>query len=251
MFPESELSADIRRKPCMSSFNALRKHLENIIHYQLVNHSIKVLRIALGGIFLFFGALKFFPGVSPAEGLVQATIHILSFGLVPDRVGVIAVAILECSIGASLLFGRYLHGAILLLTLQLIGVLSPLVLLPGRLFSGPYDAPTLEGQYVIKDIILVGVAMVIAAGTFKGGRLVREHLPPTTRVTDASALDGEQKLSLILEAATDTDAIVTACEQHDISEAEFYSWRETARAGAICHLNQEHADRVADTVAVH
>jgi uncharacterized membrane protein YkgB len=49
------------------------------------------------------------------------------------------------------------------------------VLLPGRLFSGPHDAPTLEGRYVLKDIILVAAGMAIAAGTFRGGRLVRDE----------------------------------------------------------------------------
>jgi len=65
-----------------------------------------------------------------------------------------------------------------LLAVQLIGILAPVVLLTGRLFSGPHHAPTLEGQYVLKDIILVAAGMVIAAGTFRGGRLVRDEPPP-------------------------------------------------------------------------
>jgi uncharacterized membrane protein YkgB len=36
------------------------------------------------------------------------------------------------------------------------------VLLPERLFSGPYHAPTLEGQYVLKDVILLTATLVIA-----------------------------------------------------------------------------------------
>ncbi len=39
------------------------------------------------------------------------------------------------------------------------------MLLSGRLFDGPHGAPTLEGQYVLKDIVLVGAALVIAAAT--------------------------------------------------------------------------------------
>ena len=58
----------------------------------------------------------------------------------------------------------------LLLGVQLIGILSPLVLLTARLFDGPHGAPTLEGQYVLKDVILVAAALVIAA-TVGGGRL--------------------------------------------------------------------------------
>ncbi|MGI8730009.1 MAG: hypothetical protein ACR2LK_08495, partial [Solirubrobacteraceae bacterium] len=46
---------------------------------------------------------------------------------------------------------------------QMIGVLAPLALFTGRLFAGPYNAPTLEGQYVIKDIILVAAGFVVAS----------------------------------------------------------------------------------------
>jgi len=65
--------------------------------------------------------------------------------------------------------------AVWLLAAQLIGVLATLVLLTGRLFSGPHHAPTLERQYVLKDIILVAAGMVIAAGTFRGGHMVRDE----------------------------------------------------------------------------
>lgn len=55
--------------------------------------------------------------------------------------------------------------------MQLLGALSPLLLLAGEMLSGPHRAPSLEGQYVIKDVVLVGAGMVIAA-TVRGGRLV-------------------------------------------------------------------------------
>jgi uncharacterized membrane protein YkgB len=63
-----------------------------------------------------------------------------------------------------------MRAAVYLLAIQLIGILSPLVLLPGRMFHGPHGAPTLEGQYVLKDIIIVGAALVLAS-TIGGGRL--------------------------------------------------------------------------------
>jgi hypothetical protein len=62
------------------------------------------------------------------------------------------------------------------LAVEFIGIISPLFLLPARLFAGPHHAPTLEGQYVLKDIILVAAALDIAAGSFRGGRLVRGDL---------------------------------------------------------------------------
>ncbi|MGH2587381.1 MAG: hypothetical protein ACRDJE_20895, partial [Dehalococcoidia bacterium] len=63
--------------------------------------------------------------------------------------------------------------AIALLALQMVGTFLPLVFLPGVTFQPggvPY-APTLEGQYIIKNLVLIGGALVIGA-TVRGGRLV-------------------------------------------------------------------------------
>jgi uncharacterized membrane protein YphA (DoxX/SURF4 family) len=136
----------------------------------LVAHSIAILRVSLGAVFFAFGLLKFFPGVSPAQDLVERTTHMLTLGLVPGPVALVLVATLECVIGLCLLSGAAMRPAIYLLVVQLVGILSPLVLLPGRLFAGPHGAPTLEGQYVLKDIILVGATLVLAA-TIRGGGL--------------------------------------------------------------------------------
>jgi uncharacterized membrane protein YkgB len=149
--------------------------VERIVHGALVRHSITALRVTVGAVFLGFGFLKFFPGVSPAQDLAVRTIHALTFGLVPWRVGIVAIATLECFIGICLLANRWMRVAVWVLAGELVGVLAPLVLLTGRLFSGPYDAPTLEGQYVLKDVILVAAGMAIAAGTFRGGHLVRDR----------------------------------------------------------------------------
>jgi len=156
-------------------------HLENQIHHQLVLHSISGLRIMLGIVFLGFGILKYFPGVSPAQGLTEATTDILFVGLVPGDVAIVMIASLECFIGLCLLAGRWMRLAIWLLAIQFVGILAPLVVLPGRLFSGPHHAPTLEGQYVLKDVILVAAGLVIAAGTFRGGQMVREDSDPGER----------------------------------------------------------------------
>jgi uncharacterized membrane protein YphA (DoxX/SURF4 family) len=213
-------------------------HLENILHHQFVAHSIAVLRVAVGAVFLGFGFLKYFPGVSPAQSLTEATTHILFLGLVPGRVAMIGIATLECFIGASLIAGRPMRLAMWLLACEFVGILSPLVLLTGRLFAGPHHAPTLEGQYVLKDVILVGAAMVIAAATFRGGRLVRGDLPPSSAIRPHEALDGEQKLRLLLEGASDQNLILELCEREGISESEFHRWRETARAGAAHALDE-------------
>lgn len=147
---------------------------ESSAHRWLMRYSISVLRISLGAVLLGFGVLKYFPGVSPAEDLARATTHLLSFGLVPavvpSGVAIVLLATLECTIGVLLLSGRWLRLAICLLVVQLAGILSPVVLLPGRIFAGPHHMPTLEGQYVLKNVILLAAAMVIAA-TIRGAAL--------------------------------------------------------------------------------
>lgn len=163
--------------PSAASIAAARtrlRALEAVSHRWLVAHSVAILRVSVGAVFLGFGLLKFFPGVSPAQGLVEATTDILTFGIVPGAVALVAVATLESVIGLCLITGRGLRGAVYLLVVQLAGILSPIVLLPGRLFSGAGIAPTLEGQYVLKDIIIVGAALVLAATILGGARLTTQ-----------------------------------------------------------------------------
>ncbi len=213
-------------------------HFENLVHHELIAHSVAVLRVAVGAVFLGFGVLKFFPGVSPAEELTKTTTDLLTFGLVPGGVSIVAIATLECFIGLALISGRFMRLAVWLLAVEFVGILSPVVLLSGRLFAGPYHAPTLEGQYVLKDIILVAAGMVIAAATFRGGRLVRSDLAPAARVRSGVPLDGEQKLRLVLQGASDERLIGEICEREGISEAQFHEWRELARTGAAATLHE-------------
>ena len=146
---------------------------EVAIHRWLTRHSITALRISFGVVLLGFGILKYFPGVSPAQDLALATTHLLSFGLVPavvpDTVVMALIATLECTIGLLLITGWRLRLAIALLGFNLGGILSPIVLLTGRLFAGPHHMPTLEGQYVLKDVILLTAAMVIATTVRRRG----------------------------------------------------------------------------------
>ena len=207
-------------------------HLENHIHHLLVLHSITALRIALGTVFLGFGLLKYFPGVSPAEDLATATTDILLFGLVPGSLALIGIATLECFIGICLLTGRLMRLAIWLLAIQFVGILAPAVVLFGRLFDGPGGAPTLEGQYVLKDVILVAAGLVIAAASFRGGRMVREDLPPLAEARAEDAPSAEQKLRIVLDGMSDQTLVAELCDRHQVTESEFHAWRATTLEGA-------------------
>ncbi len=159
----------------MAHMRSRLHQLETKFTRWLILHSLTVLRVSLGLVFLAFGVLKFFPGVSPAQGLATRTTEVLTFGIVPDSVSLVMVALLECAIGIGLILGRNLRIVLLLLAFQMVGAMSPLLIFAGDLFSGPYHAPTLSAQYIIKDIVLVSVGLVLGA-TLHGGRIVSERV---------------------------------------------------------------------------
>jgi uncharacterized membrane protein YphA (DoxX/SURF4 family) len=145
---------------------------ESIVHW-LTDHSVSFLRISMGVVFLWFGALKFLPNVSPAQSLVMQTTHVLTMGIIPPKVGLVLVATLECAIGIGFLYGRFMRLTLVLMTFQMVGALSPLVLFPETVFTLGLYAPTLEGQYIIKNVVLIGAALVLGT-TVRGDRLVAE-----------------------------------------------------------------------------
>jgi len=139
----------------------------------MARHGITLTRLALGIVFLWFGAIKFVPDWSPAADLATRTVDRLTFGLVGPAVGLPVLAAWESAIGLGLLTGRLLRFTLLLLFLQMLGTMTPLVFFPSETFVAFPFSPTFEGQYIIKNLVLVGAALVIGA-TVRGGRLRAE-----------------------------------------------------------------------------
>jgi len=136
----------------------------------MARYGVLTLRVTLGIVFLWFGMLKFFPGLSPAQTLAVKTIDVLAFGLLPSSVGLVLLALLECAIGLGLISGKFIRLTLLLLAFQMVGAASPLFLFPAEVFTQFPYAPTLEGQYIIKNLVLVSAGIVIGA-TVRGGAL--------------------------------------------------------------------------------
>lgn len=120
------------------------------------------LRISTGIVYLWFGLVKFFPGLSPAEHLVTQTFHIASFGVIGESLSRPLVAIWEVLIGIGLLTGLCMRTTLFLLALQLIGAMAPLVLLPRVIWSRPFVL-TMDGQFIVKDLIVLATGLVLAA----------------------------------------------------------------------------------------
>jgi len=137
----------------------------------LSKYCIDALRVSLGLVFLGFGVLKFFPGMSPAEDLAIRTVETLTFGIVPGSAALVLTAAMECFVGLTLVSGKLLRTGLAVLGVSLIGIMAPLVLFTADLFPG---APTLEAQYVLKDVVLVTAGMVVAAKAL-GARLVPQR----------------------------------------------------------------------------
>ncbi|MGH8912332.1 MAG: DoxX family protein [Acidimicrobiia bacterium] len=135
----------------------------------LSRYSIDTLRISLGFVFLGFGVLKFFPGMSPAQDMAIRTVETLSFGVVSGLSALFLTAVMECFIGISLVTGRMLRTGLMVLAAALVGILSPVFLFFGELFP---DGPTLAAQYVLKDIVLASAGLVVGAKAL-GARLTR------------------------------------------------------------------------------
>jgi len=130
--------------------------------------SMPLARLGLFIVFFWFGALKVV-GMSPASSLVQAlferTIHFISF---PSFI--ILFGLFECLIGILFLIKGMERIVIPLFLLHMVTTFLPLFLLPQETWSATM-IPTLEGQYIIKNILLIAAAVGIAA-----------HLHPMRRV---------------------------------------------------------------------
>jgi uncharacterized membrane protein YkgB len=143
----------------------------------MARRGVVLTRVALGLVFLWFGAIKLVPGWSPAEDLAARTIDRLTLGMVEPAVGLPVLAVWESLIGLGLLSGRFLRVTLLLLFLQMPGTMLPLFLFPAETFIAFPHAPTLEGQYIIKNLVLLGAAIVVGA-TVRGGQLRAEPDSP-------------------------------------------------------------------------
>ena len=162
----------------------------------LARIGVRAVRIALGIVFLWFGVLKFFPDLSPAEDLAARTIERLTLGTVQPDVSLPVLAAWESLIGIGLLLGRWMRPVLFLLAVQMAGTFTPLVLFPSETFTVFPIAPTLEGQYIIKNLVLIAAAMVVGA-TVRGGRIVSEPAggaPTRSRYADpAGVAEGQTR----------------------------------------------------------
>jgi uncharacterized membrane protein YkgB len=150
------------------TFQRLFERVDVALTRMMARNGITLLRISIGIIFLWFGALKLQPDLSPAEGLIRASLPFL-----PLQLFIPFLAFWEMLIGIGLISGKFMRLTLLLLLLQMPGTISPVFLRPDLVFTQFPYALTLEGQYIVKNMVLISAALVIGA-TVRGGGLVAE-----------------------------------------------------------------------------
>jgi len=148
-------------------------HIDIIITSWMAKYGLTILRVTLGIVFLWFGMLKFFPGYSPAEELVKNTVFFIN----PD-IFIIILAAWETLIGIGLITGFSMRLTLILLFLQMPGTALPIFVLPEAVWTHFPFGLTLEGQYIFKNMVLVGAAIVL------GGHVRQPQQEQLTKQSD-------------------------------------------------------------------
>jgi uncharacterized membrane protein YphA (DoxX/SURF4 family) len=129
----------------------------------LTENSLNLLRISIGIIYVWFGALKFFPNLSPADQLAKDTIYLITFGLIPNNVSIILLAFWETLLGVVLIIGVWRKAVFYILLIHMICTFVPLFFFEDVSFTSSPYAFTLVGQYIMKNLIIICAALVLNA----------------------------------------------------------------------------------------
>lgn len=141
------------------STSILVRRFDNFVISLSGKIGVPFLRLSIGIVFVWFGALKTVGHLSPAYDLVAATVYWLTPEIIVPILGWWEVAIGVCFIVPALT-----RIGLLLLALQMPGTFLPLILLPEACFTVFPFGLTLEGQYIVKNLVIIGAALVIGAG---------------------------------------------------------------------------------------
>jgi len=148
-----------------------------------------LLRIALGFVYLHFGLLKLFPDLSPAEMLASQTIMRLSWSWLDAYTALRLLALFECAIGLGFLFNVAQRWLPFLFFAHMAGTMTPLFVLPELVFKIEPFAPTLEGQYILKNLVFIAAGWTVLAPHFALPRIpfsLPRRAPSRTRPESAA-----------------------------------------------------------------
>jgi uncharacterized membrane protein YkgB len=148
----------------LGKFTIILGRCDKIAAQWMHRHGQLLLRISLGVIFIWLGALKPL-GLSPVNDLITNTVY-----WVPADIFIPVLGYWEILIGIGLLFRPLIRVALTLLFLQIMGTALPLIIVPEVCFTQfPYGL-TLEGQYIVKNLVIISAAIVVGGGLSANSR---------------------------------------------------------------------------------
>ena len=148
----------------MPKINNIFRAIDPVISGWMSRHGHLFLRLSMGIIFIWFGLLKSF-GQSPVNDLVARTVYWFN-----PQVFIPILGWWEFAIGVCFLFHRLIRLGIFLLFLQIGGTFLPLVILPEVCFYKFPFVLTMEGQYIVKNLLIISAAIVIGGTVHAPGR---------------------------------------------------------------------------------
>ena len=134
-----------------------------------------LITISIGTVYLWFGMLKFFPDLSPAEVLAKDTISALTLGMIPPDVSIILLAIGESLIGLLLILNIRKRIILMLALTHIVFTFTPMFFFPEQVFANSPFQPTLLGQYIGKNIIIIAALISLLMEMKQPFLLRNEH----------------------------------------------------------------------------
>ncbi|HET8957774.1 MAG TPA: hypothetical protein VFM95_04895 [Microcella sp.] len=145
---------------------------DRFVVWTMDRFGVKFARLAIGVVFIWFGALKIVGELSPAYDLVAATVYFLTPEIIVPLLGVWEVAI-----GLAFLFPPTTRLALLMLIPQMPGTFLPLILLPEVTYTVFPFGLTIEGQYIVKNLVLIACALFIGGDALRKRRADTRSIP--------------------------------------------------------------------------
>lgn len=137
----------------------LIKMKEIFLHITTRISKEQILSICIGLIYIWFGSLKFFSALSPAEDLAIHTIARLTNELLPSSIAIFMLALWETVIGVLIIAQMYRRTIITMALIHMSMTFTPLIFFPELAFNGNILVPTLLGQYIVKNIVIIGALL--------------------------------------------------------------------------------------------
>jgi uncharacterized membrane protein YkgB len=145
--------------------------------------SLPLSKVAFFVVFFWFGILKMME-LSPAEGVVH-TLYQHTVPFIPWKLFIMGFGAYECLIGIIFLFPGKEKWALYMLIPHMITTFGPLVMMPNLTWKG-FLVPNLIGQYIIKNVVIIALAIFISASVAE----VREQKK------DEKSLPKERKIKI-------------------------------------------------------